>query len=51
MIDPFYVTDSQFYEITKMNFSSVTAALKTSMLQICKTDVSDNFKMSATNDC
>ena len=27
MIDPFYVTDSQFYEITKMNFSSVTGAL------------------------
>ena len=50
MIDPFYVTDSQFYEITKMNFSSVTAALKTSMHQICKTDVSDNFKMS-TDDC
>ena len=28
MIDPFYVTDSQFYEITKMNFSSATAALQ-----------------------
>ena len=24
MIDPFYVTSSQFYEITKMNFLSAT---------------------------
>jgi len=44
MIDPFYVTDSQFYEITKMNFESATAAMQATSMLV--TDFGDEMHTS-----